>query len=685
MIFSKLDLFSSYFTFNTGNYQIKRGTLLGTVLSFVIVITTLSYLIYLIQQYVTNQIDPVYRSQSLISQDYIQAILNSDFVGFRFEQDSQIQLSQDKTYIVYLAFFEYVTPDSSLYLPLNVIECTHPSLLGFKCLDFSSLKNQTLFLNTNQNAKSTVQIMTYGCLDLDQLKTSIPQNCANQTEIDYVINGVNSLLRFKLFTSQYNTATRNVEINYRNAYIYTIANQQILTQLKIQNQNTSVKQGSIIQSESYFSSPIQYTQQDQFFDRQYALLYTGAGSYSQAIVMIDEIIQHIQIQYPTFPQVLALVSSIFTLLMIVGIFGKMVSQKSIQNDFVILFLKNIYQQNYLRVLRKQNDFIDSQKEIQIKSQDRLDIEEQKENNVDEINVECGQQQNIQQIIIPAFQNKQKVCLENGQQYKNMRQNYESELFSSNSLQMSCNSQLPKYTKQQNQAQERAQNNLDKDTYYNEQFMSQEQEFNQKLYLQKQIKSNSDSQNNILKKLTSNQLQDQATNQVLCQSNQIQFNQNQQYSENLIQNLLEVQNVSKYKIIQKDFKKVKKEMLNQSEFQFKKVEYQIKKDMNIFNFIKEIILLKKAVMMLLSKEQLAALNVIGCSSSFLQLNLSKASSNLDQFQISQNLSHYEMQIAILQKEKFQDYYIQKFLSRCSEPVNNETDKRILQSIQKCHQQ
>ncbi|EWS72534.1 AMP-binding enzyme family protein (macronuclear) [Tetrahymena thermophila SB210] len=311
MIFSKLDLFSSPFSFNTGNYQNKRGTLLGTILSFAVLVTTLSYFIYIIQQYTTNQIDPIFRTQSLISQDYIETQLNSEFVGFRFEVDSTIQLSPNKTYLVYLAFFQLNTDTQNYFLPLKVVECTNPNLLGFKCLDFSSLQNQTLFLNSSQNAKSTIQIMTYGCLDIDQLKTSIPSNCASQKEIDQMINGINSILRFKLFTSQYNTATQRVEVNYRNAYVYTIANQQILTQLKIQNQNTSVKQGLIVQTESHFSSPIQYTQQDQSYNKNYALQQTGAGSYSQAIIMIDEIVQHIQIQYPTLPQVLALDQNYF--------------------------------------------------------------------------------------------------------------------------------------------------------------------------------------------------------------------------------------------------------------------------------------------------------------------------------------------------------------------------------------
>ncbi|EWS72532.1 hypothetical protein TTHERM_000951829 (macronuclear) [Tetrahymena thermophila SB210] len=70
------------------------------------------------------------------------------------------------------------------------------------------------------------------------------------------------------------------------------------------------------------------------------------------ILMVDEIIQH-----NTLSQVLELVRSIFTLLMMFGIFGRIASQKSIQQDLLMLFLKNIYQDNYLGIFKKANNNI----------------------------------------------------------------------------------------------------------------------------------------------------------------------------------------------------------------------------------------------------------------------------------------------------------------------------------------
>ncbi|KAL4475797.1 hypothetical protein ABPG72_011358 [Tetrahymena utriculariae] len=146
-------------------------------------------------------------------------------------------------------------------------------------------------------------------------------------------------MRYKLYTSQYNTTSQEQQVNYRNVFVYTVANSQIITQLKAQKQLTSIKQGLLIESESIFTSPIQYTQLDQTLERSNALQQIGTGAYNVAVIEIDEIIQFIQIQYPSLPQIFALVNSIVAFLMFFGFFGKIAFQNSIKKDFVMLFFE----------------------------------------------------------------------------------------------------------------------------------------------------------------------------------------------------------------------------------------------------------------------------------------------------------------------------------------------------------
>ncbi|KAL4482783.1 hypothetical protein ABPG72_022343 [Tetrahymena utriculariae] len=685
MIFSKLDLFSSPFSFNTGNYQMKRGTLFGTITSFGVLITTLLYFIYIMQQYVTNQIDPVFRSQSLINHNLIETPLSSNLVGFRFELDTysyQQQIFQNKTYFVYLAFFEYISSDANLFIPLNVIDCTDLNLQGFKCLDFSNVQNYTLLLNTNQNLKSTIQIMTYGCLDIDKLKTYVPDNCASQAEIDKMVNGINSIMRLKLYTSQYNTASQRREVNYRNAYVYTVANQQIVTQLKTQNQNTSIKQGLIVQQESTFFSPIQYTQQDQNIDRQYALQQIGAGGYSLVILILDVIIQNIQIQYPTLPQILALVSGIFTLLMLIGTFGRIVSQNSINKDFFILFLKYIYQDNYLQILKANKYFFKENQEIEI-NQDKIIIEDQTpKRELKDIDHE-KEQQNQQKVSVPLFYNKQKTALE-FQQFNNItnQENIENLLFLQSNTK-TTNNTIPQDLNEEsvfNQDIQNKQNSKNnefqepKSTIQVSQIIQQQDQ--QKLTLHRSL-----SQKINLKQSTTNKVKEKC---ILEYRDKNALESEKEY-EKIMKNLEAIQDSNSFSKIQKNLTKIKKQMQDSKAYQVQKVDYQIKKDLNIFNFIKDTILIKKAIMMLLTKDQLAALHLVGCSSGFLELNLSSINCNINQYVQSKNLSYYEIQTAIIQSEQFQNNFIYEFLSKCSsdEANLNKIDKRIISSIKKCH--
>ncbi|EWS74789.1 hypothetical protein TTHERM_000401919 (macronuclear) [Tetrahymena thermophila SB210] len=164
-----------------------------------------------------------------------------------------------------------------------------------------------LTLNTNENIQSQVQILTYGCLDIDSIKTTIPDNCATQTEIDNAVNAVNAGQRFKLFTSQYNITSQNMHIYYKNIMIFTYSDYSMSTIINTQLQTTSVKQGLIFQSEQNFAYPIQYSQINQSISRQSAL-QSGDGAYSFVTLQIDESVEKIYIQYTTLPQILALVN-----------------------------------------------------------------------------------------------------------------------------------------------------------------------------------------------------------------------------------------------------------------------------------------------------------------------------------------------------------------------------------------
>ncbi|EAR96764.2 AMP-binding enzyme family protein (macronuclear) [Tetrahymena thermophila SB210] len=708
----------------------KKGTLFGFLLSIFVILTTFSYFIYIIQQYTTNQIEPNFRSQSFISDGEIDIDLNSDLVAFKFDYGNNTVIyeanQKNKTYLVYYAFFYYQKLDKSDYIQLPVLQCTNPKLLGFYCLDLSVISNTTLVMNTSENILSQIQIYTYGCLDIDDLKTTAPDNCATQTEIDNMINGINAVMRFKLLTSQYNTQTQQNEDNYRNFLIYTIANQQIVTQMKTQKQITSVKQGLIVQTQSLYSSPISYTQSDSPIDRTYAAKYIGISSYCCLVLYMDEIVQQIQIQYPSLPQVFSFINSIFTFLMLLGILGRSVSQFSIKKDFFMLFLKNQYQDTYLQIMKEnqlqnaekekdedkyvekneyvfaENQYLQQQKETQTQGTQAIEGREGRGEEDEEVK-RLDNTIPARKITVPTFSSKQKQSLDlesvspfninkidkDNQQHKGFgavaaqldelsnKIQHDCSNHENNNVSQQQNLQINKFYQVQDsvlQEYQRGHGEL-----LRNQFTEENYEFspNKQSLLQSQFKkqsslvSPSTYQSKLQQKIKkSTSLNTQIVKSIEEKMKNMENIHNKKLSDKLLQFIFKT----------RLFKKKKELVGGLKKSQLQQIESQINKELDIMNFVKDILFLKKAIMLVFDPDQLVALQLIGCSQHFLDQQLDDLESDPNQFENDTTLSFYEKQFAVSQSEKLQQHYMKRFLDKCTNKRNfNELDERILASL------
>ncbi|KAL4480815.1 hypothetical protein ABPG72_001684 [Tetrahymena utriculariae] len=288
----KYDLFSSKFYFNMGIQKYKRGTFLGLSLSVLATVVVLFYFFYLFDQYFNNMINPKFRSQSFIT-------VNSKEVP--------------------------LTTDLHILLNLDIVRYSGPLEYGFYSIDFSIINKFTLLLENSDEytIHSSIQINTYCCLDIDNLKITIPNNCASQTEIDNIINGLDSFFYLKLKSQQFNTASKMIQTNYRNIYNYLSSNQFFV------NTKSTQKKGNQKKMQETFSSPIQYNQISQTFNNQFSL-EQGLGPQSQVILQIDEIVQEFEIQFPTFTEIFALVNGVAALVTVLRHFDRRVSSQAIR-------------------------------------------------------------------------------------------------------------------------------------------------------------------------------------------------------------------------------------------------------------------------------------------------------------------------------------------------------------------
>ncbi|EAS04797.2 transmembrane protein, putative (macronuclear) [Tetrahymena thermophila SB210] len=412
MYFLKYDLFSSEFFFNIGTQSSRRGTYLGLILSVIASCTLLIYIGYLMFMYANNLINPKFKSQSFITSYKKEALLTEDLVGFQYYYNQSMTIDEyqehmNKTYFVYLPLFTYSDTQNNIFksIQLDVIKCTDPQLLGFNCLDFSKVRNYTLILDNSNNNRIQTKLLIhmYSCLDLDKRKTTIPQNCEkNQTIIDNAFNNVGAYYYLKMKTQQYNTSSQEIQTNYRNLFSNYYSNQFVVQTLNTQLQETTVNKGLFIQSQEKYSSPIQYNQNFQSYDRQFSLKQ-GLGPYSQQLIKIDEVVQQIQIDYPTITEILALVNGAAVIVVASRIIGRLYSQKIIKQDFFMLLLQNMYQKQYEKILLK-NKLIKQNVNI-------LNQIQKTDNNFEEQILEKSPQCSV---LVPSFEIKSKSQIENSQ-------------------------------------------------------------------------------------------------------------------------------------------------------------------------------------------------------------------------------------------------------------------------------
>ncbi|KAL4461644.1 hypothetical protein ABPG74_016268 [Tetrahymena malaccensis] len=220
-IITKLDLFSQPFNFHQSRNTLKKGTIQGIIFSLLILLTTFAYFLYLTLQYIQNKIDPIFRSQSFVSNELIQVSLQENLVAFKFDYGidqsvDQYQNQMNLTYIVPLATISFQKQQSFNQTHINIIKCSMPELQDYYCLDFTGLENQQLQFSSNEKILSVISIYIYSCQVIDNIKSFTPDNCANQTDINNLIDDPKTLLSLKLYTQQYNIDSNSDTIQQQN-------------------------------------------------------------------------------------------------------------------------------------------------------------------------------------------------------------------------------------------------------------------------------------------------------------------------------------------------------------------------------------------------------------------------------------------------------------------------------------
>ncbi|KAL4500347.1 hypothetical protein ABPG72_003298 [Tetrahymena utriculariae] len=624
-LLKNFDIFAQSFQFNSNKQNQRKRTCFGGFLSLVIVIITIIYFAYLNYQYCSNQFPPKYRSQSFVSNDNIDIAIHNDLIGFQFSSFfgnttlDDLEAQQNKTYLVFIPIFTIMTPGTLNYTLIDIIKCSNPQLKGYKCLDLSKLPNKYLTNGNINQIHSMINIQIYRCQDTDTLKQTIPDNCASEEEIsNYLSNQVNNL-NIRLWTSQYNTTSKAMQNNFKNQIVLIPNNQVVNIEIRAQKHITIVKEGPLIQSEQQYTSPISYIVNPQFLGIYQDKTQIGTSrqpAFMSVSYSVDEMISYIDIQFSTYPEVLALLNSTLALLMCLGFFGRQMAQKVITQELFLLTLQNIYKGTFQQILKVNNlkvyDDIIQLNRLSQSSQAQTQSNEEHQG----------------QIYVPSIMAKSQELTLNSKGQIAYNDIFQDEIIESVIEKMDT-----QYSPKSTTLVKSSNINSEKN------FFQPQIQFASKIQAQQSIKKDIELQNSQQSSKLQNvqfesQMQDLCKKQNLLNSNLRSRIYNQELSKKLEVKLFSfkqmyifflLQNIEVFNNSASKFS-IKKRLWNTKKHFEKKglnkiavqsIYSQVANTLDFVSFYKDILLLKKAIMVLLSKEQLAALELVGCTDMFLE--------------------------------------------------------------------
>ncbi|EAR94068.2 transmembrane protein, putative (macronuclear) [Tetrahymena thermophila SB210] len=690
--FKKLDIFPQPIQFNSIEQATKKKTVTGALLSMLVLLLSLSYFIYESYLYLSNQIDPIFRSQAFVRNDLINIPLNEESVAFQYIQymiiQNQTEFPSDKTYISYVARFQYQNKADLQSVILDIAECKSPNLKGLLCVDFSKLANKVLSYDFTNNIASSVMIYAYKCHDVDQFKTTVPDNCASPDEIDAYISQQNYIMAYKIQQQQFNTTSKKMDLNYKNQFISIDSSQVMISEFKVQLQHTEIVEGAFVQQKTSFASPISFTISQYSMDYQTYSQNENSKYFSCVALDVDEQVFFTQIKYPTYPEVLAICNSTFALLMCLGYIARKLSFTLLKDQMLLMYMQNIYQGQYLNILQ-QNKILELNQTHNVQQDDDNDIQLQYE-------------EKMNQIFIPNINAKQSGRVLNqksnrGDFYiETMTERKQKDISLTESIQTEKKTQIETNFKIneseiQNINQSINQCSTERNQTEQQPLSSTRTNYNFRIFslasspLQNKQRFTLNSQRSIKKCKTINV--QFAQDQNICQSLQSQTQINK---ENQFDNLKKKLNAYSSQQLSKNIHQLlfKFQLRNQINYQKSKglnpktkllVEEQINKSLDFIHLQKEILFLKKAIMVLLSKDQFAMIPLIGCSEKGIDYIYNRTDQK-NSLQDEKKLNHFEELLALSFNDNQTSDQINYFLAKCqSQEYLSDIDKRILSSI------
>ncbi|EAR86159.2 papain family cysteine protease (macronuclear) [Tetrahymena thermophila SB210] len=365
-IIKVFDIFSMPFAFNLKEKEYKRKTLVGGIISLVIISISAIYFGYLCYLYFNNYINPtINETYQTIDYDFSMPISNNQMAFQIFMSNGQTldqyQQTAGVTYAIPLV--NYVFPDfnnnSQLkQTPLNIIKCSDVSLNGFYCFDFTPISNNQNQMNIgfdkNQIGNYRFEISIALCNTQQFIST---YNCANTAQIQSDFLKITNKLTLKLTTQKYNTQTQLYQQFTKKEQISIQDTLTNILKINFLKTNSTIQQGFITQNNQYQNYISDYNKENLYFTQSAVQQQNKNNLNLVSIIQIQigsyELKQNIQ--YPQFTYILAQFMSAFNVILVLGIIAQISAQSEIIQDFAEIQFKFNFKHNAWKYLISKNE------------------------------------------------------------------------------------------------------------------------------------------------------------------------------------------------------------------------------------------------------------------------------------------------------------------------------------------
>ncbi|KAL4501018.1 hypothetical protein ABPG73_013756 [Tetrahymena malaccensis] len=346
------DLFAKPFSFFVGDKK-SKSTLIGGLLSLMVIGVSIFYFYYLMDLYFSNKIEPKitenFKIESNLNSIHIQEsfiIMEMLINGIPLKQYEQ---QVNKVYLNYTVYYEqYFTNGTSQFNTLPISQCTDSNLTGYLCIDKSAFQ-QNLDIYNNP----VTQLTSDYSIQINPCDNTTISNCATYEEINELIFQPQNY--FQIFTKikQYNTNTRQFEDGYKSEYIYFDPYLITYTRMDLIVATTTLTQGMVFQATTKSENIYNYQRVDTYFTKEGIQQRMGIDGFAYIVYELNQVHNYFEIQEPMITEILAQFMSIFNTLLIIGFVARLLAESHIVEDMNNILLKEYYKRTALRLVQRQ--------------------------------------------------------------------------------------------------------------------------------------------------------------------------------------------------------------------------------------------------------------------------------------------------------------------------------------------